>query len=493
LTRTHPRSIAPALLALLLSLYGAACTVPLTPGYRILKESREVKFLPGHVPALQVRATFTLQNSGTSELAFIDAAFPEEQAFGRKNLRIQVDGRDAAPSNLPQEFQDDSPNTLRIPLDPPWTQKQKRDLVIEYSLSSPEDPGPRITLGEADFHLGFRGWFPVLQPPRHALAPFPKRPDKTIVTIRVPDNFLVLSRGTPAGRKQAAGEAEHRFLLRPQDLAPYIVAGGYAASSTDLRSAPAIFWTLQPLKDGPKSAEDRIAALWNIMQSEFGPLDRNIRVPHIVESPELRAHIPGGDAGAPAAAPFPGGALVNPPALALGIGSDEFLEMVAHALAHNWFGEELYFTPAAALGMGEGLPDYATIVIDEARGGAAARRQRVLKFLRAYDEARKHAEENPFGSTTMQSPPDQRRIARAKAPLFYVALEDSYGEPPVRAGLKDLVTLLRGREAGYDDLRSSLEQSTGRNLAEPFRLWLYGKGIPQDFRERYENEVEPHP
>jgi hypothetical protein len=470
-----------------------ACTTPLTPAYQILKESRDVKFLPGQVPELQVQANFTLQNIGNGELAFIDAVFPEEKAFGRRNLRIQVDGRDVVPSELPEEFQEGSPNTLRITLDPPWTQREKRELSIQYSFCSPEDPGARITLGDADFHLGFRGWFPVLQPPRHALAPFPKRPAKTILTIRVPDNFLVLSRGTPAGRKQAAGETEHRFLLRTNDLAPYVVAGRYVASPANQRSSSAIFWTLQPLKQDPTTAEERIAALWNTMQTEFGLLDKNIRIPHIVESPELRAHVPGEEADAPAAAPFPGGALVNPQALALGIGSDEFLQNVAHALAHNWFGEELYFTPAAALGMGEGLPDYATIVIDEARGGAAARRLRILKFLRAYDEARKQGDETPFGSTTMKSPPAQRRIARAKAPLFYVALEDSCGEAPVRAGLKNLVTLLRGREVGYDDLRSALEQSTGKNLAEHFRLWLYGKGIPQDFRERYEIEAGSHP
>ena len=452
-----------------------------------------MKFLPGPVPELQVRANFTLQNIGNGELAFLDAVFPEEKAFGRKDLRIQIDGRDAFPSNLPEELQYGSPNTLRIALDPPWTQKQRRELTIEYSLNSPEDPGARITLGNDSFHLGFRGWFPVLQAPRYPLAPFPKRPDKSIVTIRVPENFLVLSRGTPAGRKQAAGETGHRFLLRAGDLAPYVVAGRYAVSPINQKSTSAIFWTLQPLKDNPTSAEDQITALWNAMQTEFGPLDKNIRLPHIVESPELRSHVPGDEQAAPVAAPFPGGALVNSQALALGIGSNDFLEMVAHALAHNWFGEELYFAPVAALGMGEGLPDYATIVIDEARGGPAARRQRILQFLRAYDEASKLGDELPLGSTTLKSPPVQRRIARAKAPLFFIALEDSCGEAPVRAGLKNLVALLGGQEAGYDDLRSALEQSTGKDLAEPFRLWLYGKGVPKDFRGRYENGAESHP
>jgi hypothetical protein len=205
----------------------------------------------------------------------------------------------------------------------------------------------------------------------------------------------------------------------------------------------------------------------------------------------LRAHIVGEEG--PAAASFPGGALVNSEALALGISSEAFLEKVTHALAHNWFGNELYPTSDAAIGMGEGLPDYATIVIDEARNGSAARQQRVSGLLRAYDNALKQAAEKPLGVTTMLDPPAQRRIALAKAPLFFIALEDAYGEAPVRAGLNRMVTLLRGREVGYDDLRAALEESTGKNLAELFRIWLYGKGIPKVFRERYEtaNETQP--
>jgi hypothetical protein len=491
LNRTPSRSNTFAILAFTFVLSGATCTVPLAPGYRILKESRQVEFVPGQVPELQIRGNFFLENTGNSDLGFIDITFPDERAFGRKNLRVQIAGHHAALSPLPEEYQQGSPNTLRIALASPWTRKEKRELVIEYSLSSPEDSGSRITLGDSSFHLGYRGWFPVLQPPRHALAPFPKRPDKTIVTVGLPDNFLVLSRGTPAGRKKDGGDIEHRFLLRQADLAPYVVAGRYVAPPSNQKSDSRMFWTLQPLKDDPAPAEARIAALWATLQTEFGSLDKNIRAPHIVESPELRAHLD--DEGGAAAAFFPGGALVNSQALALGVSGDEFLELVAHALAHNWFGEQLYFSAFALLGLSEGLPDYATIVIDEARGGELARRQRILKFLREYDEARKQGAESPLGVTTMGDSPLQRRIARAKAPLFLVALEDSYGEAPIRAGLKNLVSILRGQEVGYDEVRSALEQSTGKNLAEPFRVWLYDKGIPQDFRARYENAIETRP
>jgi hypothetical protein len=191
------------------------------------------------------------------------------------------------------------------------------------------------------------------------------------------------------------------------------------------------------------------------------------------------------DEGSATAAAFPGGAIVNPAALALGIDSSQFLDDVSHALAHNWFGDELAPTRDAALGMGEGLPEYATIVIEEARNGPAARRDRILRYLRRYEERRRNAEETPLGLTMMTDPIAQRRIALAKAPLFYIELEDICGETPMRKGLTHLVALLRGQEVGYDDLRSALEQATNRDLAKPFRVWLNEKGIPQDFLDRY--------
>jgi hypothetical protein len=491
LNRTALCSRACLFLAAIFILSSSACTVPLAPGYRILKETRELQFVAGQNPGLQIRGTFTLANVGTTELKFIDVVFPDEKAFGRRNLRARMDGRDAPLSQLPEENRQDAPHTLRLALDPPWEQKQKRTLDIEYTLSSPEDSGERITLAESSFQLGFRGWFPVLRPPKHVLAPFPKRPDKTIVSIRVPQDFLVLSRGAPTGPKQQGGDVEHRFLLRNDDLAPYVVAGRYSESTSRGKSDSAIFWTLNPLEEDPTAPGERLAAAWNVLQTDFGPIDKNIRVPRVVECPGLHAHIAGEEG--PAAASFPGGALVNSEALALGIGSEVFIGKVTHALAHNWFGGALYFNSATAIGMGEGLPDYATIVIDEARIGVAARQQRISRFLGEYNEALKQTVEIPLGLTSLLDPPEQRRVAMAKAPLFFAALEDAYGEAPVRAGLNRLVTLLRGQEVGYDDLRAALEESTGKNLAETFRTWLFGKGILSEFSARYKSANQTHP
>lgn len=488
MNRIAPRPIAATLLGLSLIFCTSNCGVPLAPGYRILKESREVHFLPGPPPELQVRSVYTLQNFGTTSLSFIDITFPDEKLYGRKNLHVELDGHEITPSKLPEEYQQESPNALRLAFDTLWERKQSHNLTIEYSFGSPADRGSRITLGADNFHLGPRGWIPLPQPPKRVLAPYPARPPKMFYTVRMPENFLILARGRLAGRKKDGGEIEYRFEMRTGDLAPYIVAGRYVDSSSGRQPSSISFWTMQPLKDD-SAAVLRISAAWSTLQTDFGPLDKNIVQPRVVESPELRAH--GDDEDSKTVASFPGGALVSEDALALGLQSDELLEKISYALADSWFGDQLYPSTNSAVGLSKGLPDYATVVVDEAHGGEPARRKRIIEFLEEYDEAVKQAAatpnpEKPIISTMLYDPIEQRRIARTKAALFFIALEDAYGEALVRQGLKQVVAILGGQEVGYDDVRSALEQSTGKNLAEPFRTWLYNKGMPQDFRSRYQ-------
>lgn len=456
--------------------------MPVAPGYSILKESYDVRFLAGPPPALHIHVAYKLQNVGNGDLSFMDVAFPNERSFGRKDLHVEIDGQAVTPQDLPAEYQASQPDTLRIPLEGKWSPKQTRNLSVDYGFDSPQNAGSLVTLGQNEFHLGSRGWLPDLEAPKHFLAGTPSPANLGFFTIRVPSDFAVLARGTPKARKQVGGETEYRFLLSGDDLTPFVVAGRYPSSSPNAGSGSAIFWTLQPVQDDSAAAM-QLSSAWNALQTAFGPIDRNISGPHIVESPELHGHF--ADDSGPAAVAFPGGAVVNPAALAEGVTSDNFLESVTHALAHNWFGDEMRPSPEASIGLGEGLPEYATIVIDEARNGEAGRKKRVMQYLERYDEAITHASETPLGITMTTDPIGPRRIALAKAPLFYVGLEDICGKAEVRKAVAEVVKLRRGKDVDYNDLRSELEQTTNRSLGQMFRIWLNDRGIPPDFRARY--------
>jgi hypothetical protein len=431
---------------------------------------------------LTVRSSYTLENYGNGDLASIDVILPNAKLYGMKALLIKVNSREASPVELSAESATEVATRFRIPFDPAWNQKQRRDLVIEYAFASPEDSGANVALSSTSFHVVSRGWFPRLQPPTHVLSPSPASPKRVAYTVQVPTDFLLQAPGKPAGRTKNGGEVKHRFELRESDPAPFIVAGRYVDSCSNDRGCGVVFWTLEPLDGDRARAEEEIASAWNILQKNFGPLEKGNLVPHIVESPG-QPHM-GGDVAS--AVPFFGGVLVNLPTISLGANNEDFLDLVTRALAGNWFGVRIY-SPNSNVGMTEGLSEYAVIVIDKARHGDSARSGRILKLLDEYDSACKGAVEKPLVAVTMRDPVEQRRIALAKAPLFFIALEDTNGEASVREGLAQVVRLLRGQEVGYQDIRAAIENVTNKDLAPIFHVWLYKPGIPAEFREKYQS------
>lgn len=465
--------------------------MPLAPGYKAIRESRTIQFVSNSPSAVRIRERYTLKNTGTTELPFVDVNLPEARAFGRADLRAELDGRPADLSELPEEYRPDHPHTRRIAFEQPWARGAAHDLEFDYLLKSPQDFGSRITIGDEAFHLGSSGWVALPQPPRHFMSPYPRRPDKMTYSVVVPSAFLVMARGKMVRRARGPANTEYEFQLRKDDLAPFVVAGRYVETRAGEGTAGLVFWTLHPLRENLGSTPQRISAAWATLENDFGPLDSGIGAPHIVEAPNLTSPLAAGNG--PAEVSFPGGALVNEATLALGIASDAFVENVSHALAYNWFRDQMYPSADASLGIGEGLPEYATIVMDEAREGAAGRRQRIEHYLSQYENAAKDGQEKPLGVTMLTDPRPQRAIALAKAALMYVNLEDTCGETPVRKALRDLVSLLRGQEVGFDDMRSAIEQRCGKDLGEFFRTWLYEKGLPADFRARYEAPVSGRP
>jgi hypothetical protein len=464
-------------------LCAGGCAVALAPGFQIAKEKREIRFVPGPTPALAIRIGYTLLNTGTTELHSIDVRLPSEKNSGRSDLHVTIDGHETPATPVSPAIRQAEPDTVRINFEKPWSRKQKRELSFEYTLRSPLDSQSYVTIAPASFHLGERGWAPQLQPPKQLLASYPSRPAYMLYSVRVPADFVVLAGGRRRGEKNYGDEIQYRYELGRADLGAFAVAGRYTKWPTNGERNSVVFWTDQPWTGNANKSAQQIQHIWKTFTVDFGGFDARVREPRIVESAAVRYDL-AGEPG-PAAASFPGGALVNPAALALGIDSDRFLEIVSVALARNWFDEGVNPSADAVIGMGDGLPEYASIVADEARNGPLARRQRIYEYLRRYDATAKQGDETPLAGTTAASPLPQRRIALAKAPLFYIEMEDACGERQVRAGLAHMLASMRGQEVDYNVLRSVLEESTGRDLGKIFREWLYQKGIPQNFRARY--------
>ncbi len=477
-----PREIGVAVLTAAVLSCTISCAVPLAPGYQVVKQTFEVQFVPGTTPELRLHNAYTLQNSGNAPLDFIDVVFPDAKTYGRTNLQVQLDGRASTPQNLPEEYQVGSPGALRVAFASPWLPKERREMVVDYTLTP---AAPSDAQAAEGFHLGTRGWLPVFLPPNHILASTPTRPPTMSYTVKVPGTFVIVARGSAAGRKQDGSDTIYQFNLNKDDLAPYIVAGHYLSSSESKKPGDAIFWTAQPLPAGAAATQQRFATAWGVLQKNFGQLNKRPTMPFIVESPSISFET--ADPSTGNFRSFPGGVFVTPAAFVSSTGSKEPIERSERALARTWFGDALSPAPAATIAVGEGLPGYATIVIDDAIDGPPARGADVAKLLQVYADARSQLKvaEKSVVATIPADSPEQRRMAYAKAPLLFIALEDSCGSAGVRQGIADSIQLLRGKEVSVNDLRAAIEYRCGKSLAEAFRAWLYNPGIPAGFRERY--------
>jgi hypothetical protein len=477
-------------------LFNSGCAVPLAPEYDVKKETVAIHFTSsaGAQPELQIRSVYSIENTGTTPLDFMDVNLPNPKIFGRADLKFSLDGKPVSASPLPADLQFSLPEAMRIPFGAPLDKKSRRELTVEYTFRAPVLSGTQITLNPADFHLGTRGWEPVLLPPRHVLSPEPIRPEKREYSVTVPSDFRIVARGKSSGTKKSGTATEYRFKLGPADFNIYVVAGRYADSAKN-RDAVS-FWTHDPLKEDPAHAAGEVARAWAVMEKQFGPLDKNVRTAHVVESEGFGLN--GVDSQGATALAFPGGALVNPPALALGVNSDQFLSLATQAVAAGWFSNKVYPTSNDVVGISGGLAGYATIVIDEARGGAQARTTRIADYIHRYDKAvrdlaghqkdGKPLEEEPIVATLPDDPYPQRAVGLAKSPLFYAALDDQCGGEPVRKGLVSMMNIMAGQEVDFKVMRSSIEYTCKKDLAATFREWLNNTGLPASFREKYASE-----
>jgi hypothetical protein len=463
----------------------SACVVPVAPGYNIDREKIEVHEVAQSPPYLLVRAEYGLHNAGNQPLSYILADVPGANHYGLRDLKVEWDSqpaqtREEAPEDAMSNFQ----ASVRVEFIAPWPVRQRGNLVFEYKLAG-SGTSHHIAVGNAAFYLPEAGWLPVVQEPKKLFAPGGERPNPTTAIFYVPDGFRVHSGGSPAKALHQNGEIGWRYVLKRDDPDPFATAGKYVEETVEDANARVTFWTFQPLPtDAVNATGRRIAATLAAYTKAFGALS----------AAPLKVWIAQAEADLDTsrwfldptfATTLPDCVVLNHAAFDAGVQSDEFMDSVVRGLAEMWLGNRVQVRPEARLVLQGGFARYATVVAAEASGGESARTGEVTRLVETYNRALGSATEKPLMSVGPNDTPEQRAIARAKAPLFFIALEDTYGEVPVRQAIRELVELLGNSSVGFSELRSALEATTGKNLADFFRTWLNQPGIPPEFEKRY--------
>jgi len=470
--------------------------VPLAPGYQIEKQSITVRFVPGNPPHLAIRAQYRLANVGNAPLDFIEIASPSEKGFGRGNLLVKIDGRQVTPQREKgaETTEGESatsetwPTVWRIPFVSRWSRRARKNLVIEYDLAATPATDPRMSIASNAFYLNDSGWFPDPISTKALFAKDVTRPDPTDLIIDVPANFVATASGEPRGAHKARGETEFRFRLRKNDFDPYVVAGQYQQQTITTADGTVVIWTFKPIPAAQaQQTGAQIAAAAKFYAQTFGPLPKSIKTIYDIELPE---HAPTYESLETAEGAFLPGVvydwlLTSKKSFLSGLGN-AVADVFGHiTLGYTWFGH-MIVPRAEAWSLHIGLIIYAEDLQNERSKAGTSRNGEILSSLEDYDRDRTGAVEKPLAFLAPSDPEDQLQIGGDKSRLFFFALEDKCGRENLDHAIAHMVYALRGQEYGYTDLRAALEQECHQDLSSMFAAWLDQKGIPADFRARYE-------
>src|SRR5258707_9496375 len=147
-------------------------------------------------------------------------------------------------------------------------------------------------------------------------------------------------------------------------------------------------------------------------------------------------------------------------------------DVVAHEIAHQWFGDSVTESTWADLWLSEGFATYfAGLFIEKHESEAAFREYMGDAATRYFAYEKQH--NTPIHDTETQ---DLMKLLNPnnyeKGAWVLLMLREHIGDEAFFKGLRDYYNSHRGANATTEDFRKALERSSGTNLREFFARWV---------------------
>ena len=155
-------------------------------------------------------------------------------------------------------------------------------------------------------------------------------------------------------------------------------------------------------------------------------------------------------------------------------------ELMAHEIAHQWFGDAVTEKSFAHLWLSEGFATFMTNVYLENKYGVDTLKKRLIA-----DRAKVFRFEKlrltPVVDTAVKSNYMQLLNANSyqKGGWVLHMLRRKLGDTLFWKGIRNYYTKYNEANANTDDLRRVMELASGQNLQQFFKQWLYTPGHPQ--------------
>jgi aminopeptidase N len=154
--------------------------------------------------------------------------------------------------------------------------------------------------------------------------------------------------------------------------------------------------------------------------------------------------------------------------------------VVAHEIAHQWFGDSVTESTWADLWLSEGFATYFAGLFIENQDGEAAFREYMEDAARRYFNFEKQAASFPIHDTETK---DLMGLLNPnnyeKGAWVLHMLRSRLGDDAFFKGLRAYYNAHKEANATTEDLRAALEKSSGKDLKQFFQRWVYGDGDPR--------------
>ena len=146
-----------------------------------------------------------------------------------------------------------------------------------------------------------------------------------------------------------------------------------------------------------------------------------------------------------------------------------------HEILHNWWGNSVF--PEYENGnWSEGLTAYlADHLLKEQQAGGAEYR---LNTLQKYADYVLGGRDFPLTQFRSRHSSSSEAIGYGKGLMFFHMLRLTLGDEVFKQGIQGLYKNYVFRTAGFDDLRTSFETASGKDLSQEFEQWVTRMGAP---------------
>ncbi|MEV0725450.1 M1 family metallopeptidase [Micromonospora purpureochromogenes] len=295
-------------------------------------------------------------------------------------------------------------------------------------------------------------WFPVNDHPS----------DKATydVEITVPKGLTAVSNGVPKGRSDADGWTTWKWS-EAAPMASYlstVVIGDYRVETGEHKGRPVFSAVSTKLGKGAADASmARTTEVADYLESVFGPYPFAAYGGVVVADERIRYALETQSRPVYGAGFFRGG---------------ENTGVVAHELAHQWFGNSVSLAKWQDIWLNEGLATYAEWLWAEHRGTGTAQ----AAFDRRYAGSSSRLWQTPPAEPGRQNLFSESVYQRGGMTVH--ALRVAVGDPAFFKILKTWAAEKRNGNATTDEFVAVAERVSGKQLDKLFAAWLHGTERP---------------